>query len=451
MHRTWLPRLAVLALAVAPAACTENIHQSNPLGVEPGPRRDAGSGGCMISAFTGPSTGCGVTVQVTPASPFLRQSSLPPVQMGPITIVFSKNVGNVRVSGSGAISCNHFVGALVGYDSAGTETARQNLTLIDPADCGDDGVTFGAQASLPGGPFRKVVIEPMSPFQFPVFDLTGNSTAEYSLFFDEAADSVRIALTPARTGTMRPSTHTSTNPLCTSLQYAPQRRTYTLALTRGSGAASTPVPNTEVTLKLTAIDGSGGHVGHSGERPVGSFEPGEDAHTTETTLTTDGQGSARFTFEAPEFGGRYVITAKAAGAPDKADTVTVGIAGLADLGASTNYNLIGATAFHPDAHYGTGTMRGALVELADSFHTRFDRVLEYNDVSLSQGGRFDIAGNWVDTHHCDHRWGQGADLRTVNLTVAQQNYVRLKWARIQGTNGYVNEGAPVHYHLKTSN
>jgi hypothetical protein len=451
MHRTWLKRLAVLALAVTPAACTENIHQSNPLGLEPGPRLDAVGGGCTISADTGPGTGCGVTVEVSPASPFLRQSSLDPVQTGPITVVFSKPVSNVRVSGSGAISCNHFVGALVGYDSAGTETARQSLTLIDPEDCGDDGVTFGAQAALAGGPFRKVVIEPMSPFQFPVFDLTGNSTAEYTLSFDEAADSARIALTPARTGTLRPSTHTSTNPLCTSLQYGPQRRDYTLALTRGTGSASTPVTNASVTLVLTAIDASGGHVGHTGERPVGSFEPGQTAHTTQTTVTTDGQGRARFTFEAPEFGGRYVITARAEGAPDKADTVTVGIAGLATLAASTNYNLIGATGFHPDAHYGTGTMRSALVELADSFHVRFGSVLEYNDVALSQGGRFDIAGNWVDTHHCDHRWGQGADLRTITLSAAQQNYVRLKWARITGTNGYVNEGAPVHYHLKTSN
>ena len=335
----------------------------------------------------------------------------------------------------------------MGYDSAGTETARQALTLIDPEDCAEDGVTFGAQAALAGGPFRKVVIEPMSPFQFPVFDLTGNSTANYSLFFDQATDSAKITLTPARTGTLRPSTHVSANPLCSSLTYVPQRRDYTVALTR----AGAPVANASVRLKLTAIDGSGGHAGHTGQRPLGSFEPGADATTTELTVTTDAQGRARFPYEAPEFSGKYVITAKADGAPDKADTVTVAIDGLAALGTGTNWNLIGATAAHPDAHYGTGTMRGALVELADSFHTRFARRLDYNDVGLVQGGRFDIAGNWVDTHHCDHRWGQGADLRTNDLSTAQTNYVRLKWARIDGTNGYLNEGSPVHYHLKTSN
>src|SRR5206468_2800728 len=127
-------------------------------------------------------------------------------------------------------------------------------------------------------------------------------------------------------------------------------------LTRGSGSGAAPVANASVTLRLTAVTGSGGHVGHSGERPLGSFAPGADAHVIETTLTTDAEGKARFSYEAPEFGGQYVITARSANAADKADTVSVGIAGLAALGASTHYNLIGATGFHPDAHYGTGTM-----------------------------------------------------------------------------------------------
>lgn len=449
MHRPWLSRLAVLALASMAAACTDSVHQGSPLAANtPAPaRREAGTTGCLLSYYTGPGTGCGVTATVSPSSPFMRQSSLPPVQTGPITIVFSGPVTNVRVSGSGAISCNHFVGALVGYDSAGTEIARQNLTLIDPSDCGEDGVTFGAAAILPAGKtFRKVVIEPMSPFQFPVYDLTGNSTANYSLFFDQAADSTKIAFTSSPRGNLRPSTHRSTNPLCSSLSYVAQQRNYTVTLTR----AGAPVANATVRLALTAVPGSGGHAGHTGTRPLGSFTTGEDQNTTELTVTTDAQGRARFPYEAPEFAGKYIIAARASGAPDKADTVTVEVGGLAGLGTDTTWNLIGATAAHPDAHFGTATMRNALVELADSFHTRFRQRLEYNDISLVQGGRFDIAGNWVDTHHCDHRWGQGADLRTNNLTAAQTNYIRLKWARIDGTNSYLNEGAPVHYHLKTS-
>jgi len=449
MHRPWLPRLAVLALAVPAAACTDSIRQSNPLAVNSPPpaRREAGTTGCLLSYATGPGTGCAVTATVSPASPFMRQSSLSPVQMGPITIVFSGPVTNVRVSGSGAISCNHFVGALVGYDSAGTEIARQDLTLINPADCGADGVTFGAAAILPAGKqFRKVVIEPMSPFQFPVFNLTGNSTANYSLFFDQAADSTKIAFTSTPRANMRPSIHVSANPLCRRLTYVPQRRSYTVAITRGGA----PVANTAVQLALTAVDESGGHVAHTGTRPLGSFTTGANANTTELTVTTDAQGRAQFPYEAPEYSGQYVITATVAGTPPKADTVTVSVNGLADLGTGTSWNLIGATAVHPDAHYGTATMRSALVELADSFHTRFTRRLEYNDVSLVQGGRFDIDGDWVDASHCDHRWGQGADLRTNDLTAAQTNYVRLKWARIDGTNSYLNEGSPVHYHLKTS-
>lgn len=456
MHRAWPFRLAVPALALAASACTENIHQTTPLGIDAPrlrPRADETAAGCMISADTGPGTGCEVTVQVSPASPFLRQSSLPPEQTGPITLVFSKPVTNVHVSGSGAISCNHFVGALVGYDSAGTELARQDLALIDPEDCAEDGVTFGAQATLPSPQaYAKVVIEPMSPFQFPVFDLVGNSTAEYTVTFGAAApDSGKITLTPAQRGDLRPSVHSTTNPLCTSLTYVPQRRGYTVALTRGSGASAAPWPGQAVSLTLTAVDESGGHVAHGGERPLGSFEPGQTAHTTQTTVTTDAQGRARFTFEAPEFGGKYVIAAHTAGARDTTDTVTVAVGGLVRLGAGTSYTLFGELAQHPDSHYATTTMRNALVALADSFHTRFGLQLFINDESLALGGRFDVLGNWVDTHHCDHRYGQGADLRTRDLTTAQQNYVRLTWAALSGTNGYLNEGSPVHYHLKTSN
>jgi hypothetical protein len=108
-------------------------------------------------------------------------------QPGPVTLQFAGPVGAVTVTGNGAIECNAGqYGTLVGYDSAGTELGRVNLHLIDPADCSPDSnpddVTFGATGTLTTSTaMASAVILPMSPLEFPVFDLVGHASARYSV------------------------------------------------------------------------------------------------------------------------------------------------------------------------------------------------------------------------------------------------------------------------------
>jgi hypothetical protein len=111
-------------------------------------------------------------------------------QPAPITITLAGPVGSVSVTGQGAIKCSGATyGTIVGYDSTGAELGRVDLSLIDPADCSPpdnpDDVTFGASGTLVTlQPMTRAVILPMSPLEFPVFDLTGHASATYSISVD---------------------------------------------------------------------------------------------------------------------------------------------------------------------------------------------------------------------------------------------------------------------------
>lgn len=127
------------------------------------------------------SDGTAAIVSVTPS---LSQGFAQPLT---ISVVVSGLVDTVTVRGSGAIQCSGHCGTLVGYDSAGAILGQTPLQLIDPADCSPpespDNVTFGATATLAvtNGIIAHFDITPMSPLEFPVFDLTGHASATYAI------------------------------------------------------------------------------------------------------------------------------------------------------------------------------------------------------------------------------------------------------------------------------
>lgn len=117
------------------------------------------------------------------ASPSLHQSAFPGrVQTEPVTITFTSPVGSVAISGSGAISCSGDYGILEAYGAEGQLVDRKLMTLIDQSDCGADNVTHGAHGTVSSAEgIIRIVIAPMSPMSFPVFNLTGYATAYYSV------------------------------------------------------------------------------------------------------------------------------------------------------------------------------------------------------------------------------------------------------------------------------
>ena len=250
---------------------------------------------------------------------------------------------------------------------------------------------------------------------------------------------VELSLSAPSAMTM-PSEFPSSSEAC-SIQGVTRERSYgVLARNPTTGQ---PIANLAVTLRLGAIEGSGGHRQHVGVRPAGSFDAATQATTAE--VITDAEGRAQFRWFAPEFAGRAFVSASAAGAVEQADTFTVGVT-LARM-TPGRWQYDGATRDrHDDVWYAAPSMVAAANALADSVHGRWGQTLGYGDMSLALGGRFDAAGDWTDPGHCSHRWGNALDVRHDDLTTEQKNFVSLRWRHLTGRGPVEHSG---RLHLQT--
>jgi murein endopeptidase len=63
-------------------------------------------------------------------------------------------------------------------------------------------------------------------------------------------------------------------------------------------------------------------------------------------------------------------------------------------------------------HWGTSRLVGIIVAVADSFAAKYpNHRLRINDMSLPNGGKFEIDGSWsVNADHQEHRSGGNADV-----------------------------------------
>jgi hypothetical protein len=130
------------------------------------------------------SSECPTLVSVSPG---YRQGADQPE---PIEIRFSGPVWYIGIGPvppvSGALYCLGTFGTAVAYGADGTELTRADLELMNPADCGTDNLTAGAEATLrtnSNSPIARLVILPMSPLTFPVFNLEGRAKATYSVTY----------------------------------------------------------------------------------------------------------------------------------------------------------------------------------------------------------------------------------------------------------------------------
>lgn len=55
-----------------------------------------------------------------------------------------------------------------------------------------------------------------------------------------------------------------------------------------------------------------------------------------------------------------------------------------------------------------------LVAIADQYFASTNQQLLFNDMSLAQGGLFDISANWT-TPHIEHQFGADVDINPGNL------------------------------------
>ena len=168
-----------------------------------------------------------------------------------------------------------------------------------------------------------------------------------------------------------------------------------------------------VTLQVQEAANSGGHQ-HIG-RPLGTFGSASG--------TTDAGGNFRTIYTASLSGGSEIVLATTTGGLGATASLTVLVPGLSQLASGVRYNLVGATATHPSNHFGTSTLNAALAAVADQYFASFSERLSYNDMSLIQGGLFDISANWTSPH-AFHREGRNCDINPAPLSADRDARLR---------------------------
>lgn len=186
-----------------------------------------------------------------------------------------------------------------------------------------------------------------------------------------------------------------------------------------------PIPNYQFTLSAFVRPNSGGH-DHNDGRPTGKFiTPAKDTVAT-FQGSTNSNGTATYTYICSGFGGVDSLHVKGKTDKDTASAVILlKIADLVELIEGTNFKLIGDKPIHKRNHYGTKSTTDKLKILADSAYADSAWVLQYNDISLIDGGPFDVSTAYVwNTPHQHHREGRNVDMRPV---ASNKDSVDVQW------------------------
>jgi hypothetical protein len=203
-----------------------------------------------------------------------------------------------------------------------------------------------------------------------------------------------------------------------------------------------PVAGCNFVLSLERIPFTGGHDHDSANRPVGSFSP--------PSGLTDANGKLETIYTAPEISGIVKATVSGTspnGGPTMPGSATIGVQinGLAPLGSNVNYDLIGMTVSHSDNHYGLQGFNSCLRTLAKRYAATYPgSKLAYNDMSLINGGLFDISGAWSRPHG-SHRFGNDGDLDISSVPVTRRSLLR-GLAKNAGMSTILVYGT--HWHLR---
>jgi hypothetical protein len=216
------------------------------------------------------------------------------------------------------------------------------------------------------------------------------------------------------------------------------------------------VPDGQIDFSAKAIDlqSAGGH-DHTNITSVlvGAFD--KDAFSTKptSTCTTTG-GSCTAMFTVSEVSGSYSITAKLdTDASASYDVpVMVRIQSLAELSSGATYRLTGATTKHLSNHSGAGTLIRNIQAVSKMYFNNSatkGQTLGINDMSLSEGGLFDISGAWTVPHKLhrtgdsvdiDHKTFKGSQAGNLNLTLLTSLMKAVKMYQVP-------EGSSIHFQI----
>lgn len=226
--------------------------------------------------------------------------------------------------------------------------------------------------------------------------------------------------------------------------------------------------NVPILLNVVPVEGVAGHVALHAVREKNVKEYGELKSIDDTGITIAGNTGVNgfeFTYKAPIVSGDYTILASCTDGKDcfqlGDDQVWVGVDNLTSMLASSDYQFIGQTDYHPvnTNHFATNSAIKKLQNIAKSYHKLFpdDPILHINDISLERGGKFDVYGKWSrDRDHQTHRAGYNIDIRSNEFyggTTGDLPYINyVYFYNIAKRNGcrakiHSNEKPNEHYHL----
>ena len=208
--------------------------------------------------------------------------------------------------------------------------------------------------------------------------------------------------------------------------------------------------NWNVRLTPQRRPNSHGHDHDDASRPLGEL--------SRTTGSTGADGyQFTYTYTAPEVSGLVDLRVECwndfATCPpdDYFQVVDVQVPGMMPLTQGLDYNLVGSygmpgvTSQHIGNHYGTPGFLVKVRYLAALYNLKFNSKLDYNDLSLIYGGRFDIYNNWRGSHH-EHKVGTNIDVRYVPVTNRREFLVMLARADINGE--VLDEPDSRHLHIR---
>ena len=216
------------------------------------------------------------------------------------------------------------------------------------------------------------------------------------------------------------------------------------------------VSSQDVRLNAVRVRNSGGHI-WTGTRHPDSTSGNVVGRFGSTTGTTNGSGRFETSYTTPYFGGTVTVRSQT-----KQVFAQIYVPGLFELGPGTNYRLIGFDnqPHHPEGtnHWGTSSANRALVRIANAYKNQFypdgipnGKKLQYNDQSLTNGGKFDLPGNWsITADHQGHRAGRHCDVSShnTNLDIANRKTEIENLFRDRGAVVGDEVASDNHWHLR---
>ena len=163
---------------------------------------------------------------------------------------------------------------------------------------------------------------------------------------------------------------------------------------------------------------NGGHVGHRGTPAVGQVAPQTGA------ISAAGTFEAKFT--ASEFGGTETLRVNIGTNPPRsiARSIIVRVPGLSLMPTGDGYFFSARAAgrrTHPTGEYATSAVKDKLKKIAKAYKDAYwtdalpqpdAKRVGYNDMSLVNGGKFDLLADWcTECDHAGHRQGTHVDTR----------------------------------------